>query len=288
MTRVQHTFVRYITLTMLFIYWIFPTNALAFSEIELPIFGQDSVEKTAANKSINDILGLANKYSFKDMKISLMYANIALKKAQKNGVLTEVFDVQRDFGFIYEDNALFKEALKSYEAAAKTAVQLNDSARLTINTDLAIINRKLGNYRAAYDYHDKNLNLALKINNIEAIEESYHGLGYLLKDVGVYDKAIDFYLKSLRLAEQRQYQDFIIVSHNEIAATYLKAKVFDQALSHIKEAYSIALKEQKKHDNDEKFAAFVASSANIYGEILDSRNLRRQMPFTNPSITSHI
>jgi signal transduction histidine kinase len=236
-----------------------------------PINPTEKIQKEVENKSAIDILTIANSYSYKDFKLAIAYANLALQKANGQNNHSDVFDVKRAMGFIYEDNIKVAEAIAIYEEAIKTAEILGDSALATIYTDLAIVNRKSGNYRAAHTYYDKTIEVAKRNNDTDMIEASYHGLGQLHKEVGVFDLAIEFYLKSLNYAEQSNNILDKIVSHNDIADAYLRAKETEKALEHVEIAYKLAQSYYSANPNEEQAILELASVINRHGQILEAR-----------------
>ncbi|NJN35571.1 MAG: tetratricopeptide repeat protein [Saprospiraceae bacterium] len=228
-----------------------------------------------ANKDVQQIIELANRYSFKDLNLSLAYINLALEKAKAQGDLRQVYNAQREMGFIYQDNMLtkrsisaFQEALKTAESASPSLSMWADSAFAEIYNDLAIENRKMGNYRLAYDYYDKTIEVAQRTKDYEMVASSYHGLGILHKEIGVYDRAINYFLKSLEISAQIGSKIDVIISHNEIADAYLKAKEIEKALIHIEKGLQNALAFEKEQPKTEKANAALASILNRYGEIL--------------------
>jgi signal transduction histidine kinase len=231
------------------------------------------------SKSIWEILEIANQYSFKDMGIALSVTEFAFRKAQAAQSWRDVFNVHRAIGFIYEDNALHDKAVMAYEAALVVAENISvtgeysarDSSLTTIYNDLAIANRKFGNYRAAYKYYDKSLEIARRTNDFEMLAGSYHGQGNLHREAGIYDKAIDFYLQSLQISEQRNSMLDVVSSHNDIAETYMKAKELDKALQHIEKSYQLVFQLKAKTPNDESVNAQVGNVLIRYGEILVAR-----------------
>jgi signal transduction histidine kinase len=231
---------------------------------------RDSLERSVADKSVWDILGITSKYNYSDMGLALVYADIALKKAQKAGSQRDVFDAQRCIGFIYEDNAMPSEYIAAYEQAARTAETLPDSFKTTIYNDLAIVHRKNGNYRVAFGYYEKVLALAEAIKDDEMISSSYHGLGMLHRETGIYDKAVNYLLKSLEISVRMKSQKNIIVSHLDIAQTYLRAKDFDKALIHIEKADQFAVA-QNNQNKDAEAKSQLANVLQWYGEILFER-----------------
>ena len=235
---------------------------------------RDSITKSIENKGVIEILGFANRYSYSDMPKALMYADIALEVAKKKGNKEEQFSVQRDIGFIYEDNAMLDKAIVAYEMAAITANDLHDTLKTTIYNDLAIVSRKIGNFKASYSYYEKVLDLAQKTTPIDyfMLAGAYHGLGHLHREVGVYDKAISYYLKSLDISTQLKETVDLIVSHIDIADTYTKAKELDKAVEHIETAYRLAYQQKKQKPTDLEANAQLASASNRYAEILTIRH----------------
>ncbi len=235
---------------------------------------RDSITQAMQNKGVIEILGFANQYSYSDMPKALLYADIALNMAKKKGNREEVFSVQRDIGFIYEDNAILDKAIVAYEAAASTATNLHDTLKTTIYNDLAIASRKNGNFKASYSYYEKVLDLAQKTTPIDyfMLAGAYHGLGHLHKEVGIYDKAITYYLKSLDISTHLNETVDLIVSHIDIADTYAKAKELDKAVDHIETAYRLANQQKKQKPTDLEANAQLASATNRYGEILGFRH----------------
>lgn len=259
------------------LFFLFFSSILRGEEtVELPFPNQplhDSIANAMQNKKVNEILGFANQYSYSDMLKALMYADIALDKAKKQGINEDVFSVQRDIGFIYEDNAMLDKAIKAYETASETASSLHDTLKTTIFNDLAIVSRKIGNFKAAYSYYEKVLELSEKMTPVDyfMVAGAYHGLGHLHREVGIYDKAITYYLKSLDISTHLKEPVDLIVSHIDIADTYAKAKELDKALEHIEKAYNLATQQKKIKPDNLESSAQLASATNRFGEILGLR-----------------
>ena len=271
MNRILHK-ASYCILGLAFLFYSLILRGSETTDLPYPP-SRDSVAKGMENKNVLEILGFANEYSYSNMPKALLYADVALEKAKKKGDNAEVFSVQRDIGFIYEDNALLDKAIQSYELAAKTAENLHDTLKTTIYNDLAIVSRKIGNFKAAYSYYEKVLSLAEKTTPVDyfMIAGAYHGLGHLHREVGVYDKAISYYLKSLEISTFLKETVDLIVSHIDIADTYAKARELDKALEHIEIAYRLASQQKKLKPTDLETSAQLASATNRFGEILGLR-----------------
>ena len=233
-----------------------------------PKKSQADILKEVEGKSVMEVLTIANSYSFKDFNLSLLYANIALEKAQKNKDYVALFDVQRVIGFIHEDNTMVQKAIQSFELAIPTAQILGDTALCTIYTDLAIVCRKASNLRSAYVYYAKAEEHASRINDTLIVASTFHGLGQLHKEVGIYDRAIEYFLKSLTLSQRINREIDVIVSHNDISDAYLRAKETETALQHVEKAYQLAQNYYKKYPEDEDAIMQLASVISRYGNIL--------------------
>jgi signal transduction histidine kinase len=236
-----------------------------------PKKSQAEILKEVEGKTAMEVLTTANSYSYKDLNLSLFYANIALEKAQKANDTRTLFDVQRAIGFIYEDNTMVQKAIETYENAIKTAEILGDTALSSVYNDLAIVNRKITNFKASYNYYDKTIYHAQRIKDTAMMASSYHGWGQLYKEVGIYDRAIEYFLKSLTLSEQTNSTIDVIVSHNDISDAYLRAKESETALQHVEKAYRLAQSYYKTYPEQEDAVMQLASVINRYGNILLER-----------------
>ncbi|MEY4903248.1 MAG: hypothetical protein RLZZ292_1063 [Bacteroidota bacterium] len=257
-----------------------------------------TLEREVAGKTPIEIIRIADLYSFKDLERALIYADIALELAKRNNNLEDIFNAYRDIGFIYEDNNQYGNALKSYLEAEKIAEllkndvkllekvkktkieeakkkgkplesietdeQLKSTYLLNVYNDIAIMQRRLCDYKAARQYHTQCLELAKKTNYNKWQEYSYNGLGSLYEILGDYDKAVENFLQSLTFSQARQHKDDIVITYGNIANCYNKAKAYDKALENIQLAYGLA-SNNPIGVND---TARLASTLNSFGEIL--------------------
>ena len=163
----------------------------------------------------------AANYSHKDLNLSLAYLSLAHENALKTENYKDLFDIQRETGFVYEENNQLENSLANFHEALKTAERLNNQIlKITIYTDIAILNEKLGEYAIAKNYHVKSIKIAQDVGDLETVENAYQGLGSLYERVGDYDKAIEYYFQSLKIAENRNSQSGVIITLQSIANTY--------------------------------------------------------------------
>jgi signal transduction histidine kinase len=223
-----------------------------------PLPSQDSL---LFRKEIIFILKKSKKLAFKDIQQALRLTDSAFASAAQYGNPPwMLLDIYRAKGLIYENNNRLKDAQLAYETGLKLAPMTHDTDKLAIYNDWAILNRKTGDYKTAKDYYLLTLDLAKHIQNWEAVEYAYHGLGALYGIVGDFDNAVEYYWSSLGVAEKRNDPKNVLISLQNICSTYLKAKNTEAALKNVKKAYSMALQQ-----ND---SARIGAIQNVYGRVL--------------------
>jgi len=230
-------------------------------------FNMDSLKvvimHATKDKTMENLLRMAARTSHKDFNTALAYIYIARDQATKANNKKDLFNINREMGFVFEENNHLQNALNSYNACMDIAQEMNDNAlKLTIYTDLAIVYEKMSKYAIAKNYHLKAIDLAEREQDIETVENGYHGLGSLYETVGEYEKAIDYYLKSLNIAEQRKSTEGVVITLQSIANTYRHLKHEKESLETIKRSYDMAVKLDNKK--------LIASTLYDFGHILTS------------------
>jgi len=230
-------------------------------------FNMDSLKvvimHATKDKTTENLLRMAARTSHKDFNTALAYIYIARDQAAKAKNKKDLFNINREMGFVFEENNHLQNALNSYNGCMDIAQDMNDNTlKLTIYTDLAIVYEKMSKYAIAKNYHLKAIDLAEREQDIETVENGYHGLGSLYETVGEYEKAIDYYLKSLNIAEQRKSTEGVVITLQSIANTYRHLKHEKESLETIKRSYDMAVKLDNKK--------LIASTLYDFGHILTS------------------
>jgi len=230
-------------------------------------FNMDSlkvfIRHATEDKTTENLLRMAARTSHKDFNTALAYIYIARDQAEKAKNNEDLFNINREMGFVFEENNHLQNALTSYNTCMDIARVLNDNGfKLTIYTDLAIVYEKMSKYAIAKNYHLKAIDLAESENDIETVENGYHGLGSLYETVGEYEKAIDYYLKSLNIAESRKSTEGVVITLQSIANTYRHLKHEKESLETIERAYNMAVELDHKK--------LIASTLYDFGHILTS------------------
>ncbi len=215
-------------------------------------------DKTTAN-----LIRMAARTSHKDFNMALAYIYIARDQAAKAKNNKDLFNINRELGFVFEENNHLQNALNSYNTCMDIAQNMSDNQlKLTIYTDLAIVYEKMSKYAIAKNYHLKAIDLAEREDDIETVENGYHGLGSLYETVGEYEKAIDYYLKSLNIAESRKSTEGMVITLQSIANTYRHLKHEKESFKTIERAYNMAVTLDNKK--------LIASTLYDFGNILTS------------------
>jgi signal transduction histidine kinase/Tfp pilus assembly protein PilF len=226
----------------------------------------ENTQPTSDVAQIDIFISSAKKNIYKNYNSAIADLTGALNLAKGLDDKNRIFNVYRNFGFITEKNNRLKEALQYYTLALSLEKMVSDSAKMDVYLDLAIINKKLGNYTAAKEFYDKTLQLASSKGDFVMVEYANNGLGTLYKNAGEYDKAVEYYLKSVKDAEARKNTKDVVISKMNTAEVYLKAKNFGKALSIISETNELALT-LKAHDRD-----WLGNVLNVYGTIYTAQN----------------
>ncbi len=228
-------------------------------------FNMDSLKvvvmHATEDKSTDNLLRMAARTSHKDFNTALAYLYIARDQSAKIQNKKDLFNINREMGFVFEENNHLQNALNGYNTCMDIAQEMNDNGlKLTIYTDLAIVYEKMNKYAIAKNYHLKAIDLAEREEDIETVENGYHGLGSLYETVGEYEKAIDFYFKSLKIAETRKSTEGMVITLQSIANTYCHLKHEEESFKTIERAYNMAVKLDHKK--------LIASSLYDFGNIL--------------------
>jgi len=208
-------------------------------------FNMDSLKvvlmHATEDKTTESLLRMAAQISHKDFNTAIAYIHIARDQATKANNQKDLFNINREMGFVFEENNHLQNALNSYNSCMDIAQKLdNNSLKLTIFTDLAIVHEKMSEYAIAKNYHLKAIDLAEREGDVETVENGYHGLGSLYETVGEYETAIDYYFQSLNIAEQRKSTEGVIITLQNIANTYRHLKHETESLETIERAHSLA------------------------------------------------
>ncbi|RMG88720.1 MAG: hypothetical protein D6714_00220, partial [Bacteroidetes bacterium] len=171
----------------------------------------------------------------------IFYMDKAIEAARQTDAPDQMATLFREKGYYFEIFGHLDRALKTYRQGLDYAYRSDQSPLiLALLTDLAITERKSGQYKSALDYHTRALELAEAEKDLANQEYSLHGIGYLYETTGDYEKALQYYLRSLEIAEQRGEKSGVVTTLQNIAQTYSKIGNPTLAQQNIARAFDLA------------------------------------------------
>ncbi|MBK9927299.1 MAG: DUF4062 domain-containing protein [Anaerolineales bacterium] len=137
----------------------------------------------------------------------------------------------------------FNEALAIYQNINPEMKEV-----IVLLNDLAIIHRRLKNYKSAEINFRKALNIAKNNNDDEQIAGITDNLAELAIHRGQWDKVEALAIESLTLSEKIGRLDFIATSSYHLSQTYFRKKQFRKALPYARRAVEIFTRLRLYHD----------------------------------------
>ncbi len=197
-----------------------------------------------AQDSINKLLRYADRKGSDDLGEATKAINGAIQIAQESNLPKQLFIIYRKQGYMLEQNSLFPDATAAYRNALTLQNVVNDSSKIDIFTDWAIINKKLGNYKISKEYYTYALLIAEKQNDPQMMCYAYNGLATLHSALSDFEKAIEYYHQAIKILGNSGKKSDLVAPYRNIAIVYLKANNMSLALSNAEKSYRLALELQ--------------------------------------------
>jgi signal transduction histidine kinase len=198
---------------------------------ELPADLKTLIDKASANSTDNIAVSME---LLEKAKIWVKNSS-GYTETQKYDFLQKI---EKTAGVIYEENNQLDKA-KAHYVEELTLVELSQNleAKMGVYIDLAIVEKRKGNFKEAKENYTKCLVLAEKENNNKLQDFAHYGLGTLYEASGDYELAVQSYISSLKLAEARGSLSDAINTMQNLAITYTKLGNNALALETIDKAY---------------------------------------------------
>ncbi len=220
----------------------------------------DSLISTA-NQMPNDTLKVARygtlfeKLMFTDSKRALEYAkkenNLANELSYSKGIFASLLH----FGTYHENIGQMDSARTFFLKSKNKAIEMNSpKMTLFINHALAGIEKKVGNYTNALNFHNENIGLynlpeseQKDLKGFNKIGAEYLGIAEIYKEKGNYKLAVEHALKALRFFEEIKHTRRIGNSLAELGNIEYRRKNYQDAIDYGLRAIEI----YKDHDYHE-------------------------------------
>ncbi|EAY27384.1 tetratricopeptide repeat protein [Microscilla marina] len=186
---------------------------------------------------------------------ALLYSKKALELAKEISDASNIADIYRLQGQVYEFQSVHEEALKLYNQALEIHSKLGDTTKLLYSlTGIASVYTKLEKYEQGLKLYNKALSMAVKVSH-KAFEMNIKSniavLYFADKD---YQKSLEVYNEALMYFEKKGMLHQQGTSLHGVGSIYFEQQQYQKALSHYLKAYSIF-----KQINDKYYKAYVAN-----------------------------
>ncbi len=224
----------------------FSSLIMAQETVEINKLKKELQKELADTSKVSIHLKIANLYLKKKPDSSLVNLSKALALAKKSANQLIIARVYNSFGYYYEHNDNFKDAIKNYQAALVIYEKLKDKK------EMAKTYNSLGtNYSEMYaednaiEYYLKSLNLNKEISNKDGIASNYKNIGNLYYNEENYDLAEKYFRDALLIYEKLKDKYGISSSYTNIANALADHGEVPEALEYYKK--SIAMEEELGH-----------------------------------------
>ncbi|MGE3954467.1 MAG: tetratricopeptide repeat protein [Parachlamydiales bacterium] len=157
-------------------------------------------------------------------------------------------------GDTYESLGEYRKAIEYHEKSLQIFLKLGDLAGVgRAYGNLGNAYFSLGEYCKAIEHHKKLLQIALKLGDSDEEGRAYAGLGNAYDSLGEYRKAIEYYEKCLQIALKRGDPDGEGASYTGLGDAYDSLGEYRKAIEYHEKCLQIAL---KREDPDGKKRAY--------------------------------
>lgn len=196
----------------------------------------------AQSDAISNWLNQAEQNAGQDLDSALFYIDKAYILSKKSNNQAALFKVFRTKGFVLEEEKQWNAAIDAYQIAKNIAEQsLDEKSKLAIYNDWAIVHKHTNQFKITQEFHLKSIELAEKVNNWEAVEAGYHGLGTMYSMLSNFPQSIYNYRKSIEAAQKYNNKEGILISLQNISNVYFKSRDYDAALQNLNQSYQLAI-----------------------------------------------
>ena len=181
------------------------------------------LEPTQDRDSIKNLLHWASKRKYNDINGAMTAINSAITIAKESNLTTSLFNIYRTQGYIFEQNSRPRDASSAYRNALLLQNVVNDSAKMDIYMDWAIVNKKLGNFKIAHEYYNYALIIAEQRDDKQIMSYAYNGIATLYSALSEFENAIKYYHKAINIIGNDEHSADLMTPFRNIAIVYLKA-----------------------------------------------------------------
>ena len=226
------------------------------------------VLNTATSDSIkyDTYIKLFFQNEFADSSMVVKYLKAYKSFAEKKNNKKELANVFRLYGFYYDDNGLYPQAIKSYETSINYSKEAGDKKGVATSTgNLGLIYGAQGDYDAALLQHVAALKMDEEIKNEMGQAKHLGNIGMSYYYKGEFPKAIHYYLRALQKDEALGDKTGVARHTANIGGVYFELREYEKA----KEFYFKALKIEEELGNKREISRHLGNIGMVYNMLLD-------------------
>ena len=179
------------------------------------------------------LIKLSKNYSIVNWDSSIIYANKALKTANKMGNKLFVAQASSRLGSAYNMHGEYVKAIDYYQLMGAIYDDLGHKGGTAFYYNvMGVLHRKIKEYAKALEYYNKSMELQLELNNKEMVIGLYNNLGNLYWDMGEFDKAMSSHMKCLDYKKKVNDKSGIANSSNGIGGLFEEMGEYDKAMEY--------------------------------------------------------
>jgi predicted ATPase len=144
-------------------------------------------------------------------------------------------------GHIYIKKGKYEDAKNVYRDAFSIYSKFQDMPKdlAQIYNELGVIYYQTDDFEKAFEYHEKSLQIRMKIDDKLGISSSYNNIGNVWYSKGYFEKALDYYEKSLHILEAIGDVAGVASSLGNIGVIHRRKGAIDKALECYEKCISV-------------------------------------------------
>ncbi len=243
--------------------------------------------KTLVEANLDSTYRNASKLSTKNPEEAMKIAKQILVESKKTDYQKGMANAYNLIGYIYQNKADYKTALKNYLLAMSIREKINDKAgRVSSENNTGLLFYLQGNNKEALNHYSKAKKILMEIISKDSSNVDYkdrlasihNNLGMIFSDENKENEALNNYFEALKLTKEIDNKTKMSEILNNIGNIFNRKEDYEQALIY----YSKSLKISEKTD-DKK--STVISLENMGNALMEKKDYHGAMKCFNQSLS---
>jgi len=194
-----------------------------------------------------------------ELELAIKSGMAAINIAETLSHKPSIFSAQNSLGYAYKNHGDYTNALKYYNSALKTAVELKSNVKIARTyISLGATSKDCGKYSDAVSYFIKAIQLCEEEKDTTGLAQAYLNLGIISRIQFKLKESLSYYVIAEKYYEQLNNKSGITTIMQNKGNVYKDLNMYDSAYYYLNKAYEIR-KDKKNND----FYSVALSLANI-------------------------